>query len=672
MKVTLVSCFALTLASLSLANNLKTTHKDQILPENQIFISGKTQNQATQSAPKPFQVNSSPGVVVGSGWYDFQVNGSVGKRMVKDENNALHLTAISANLYTTDPGTNTTRGSFYSWSPDGISWGLSDGAGGVTPIWTRVENARGGFPAIDYFRNSSINGLGGSAFVISHFNDPLYNGAARSIGSIDLGPGQGLWEHPVFPQVPNATDQPIWPAITIGANDKAHVVATTSGTTNVFYYSSLSGPFATSFDTWIPMANLPGVYITPTPASKTFVSDYANHLVCLFHESPTDTLTASNALFKFESLDNGATWTFDNVTDDTPIPYSNSTNIEDYPWRAWLHYDTIFDASGNLHYVWTEHRTTSSGAYYPSAFKMMYKNVATNQVTEVFDFLDTYNGNPVSGSIFEDGTSWGNFATPPSGAALGGGWHQIVGVPHIGMDTNNAIHLIFEGFPLGDVDWANMPNGDSTNAMVHGDIWHTMSTNGGQTWGFGGQSANITQIENITHSQGWDERYPMCPPLRMTAGFVEVAFQTDDVAGAYSFNGGAPVSPLPALGTAFNYYKHANGTGTLYSIALVTDLKDKTNNPVASSYELKQNYPNPFNPTTKIEFSVEKTTQLELSVFNLKGQLVKTLFAGNVVGSKTFEWNGTDFNGQLVSSGTYFYTLKSPEFSQTKKMTFVK
>jgi flagellar hook assembly protein FlgD len=89
---------------------------------------------------------------------------------------------------------------------------------------------------------------------------------------------------------------------------------------------------------------------------------------------------------------------------------------------------------------------------------------------------------------------------------------------------------------------------------------------------------------------------------------------------------------------------------------------------------LFQNYPNPFNPSTQIQFTLEKAEKVRLDVFNILGQRVRTMLAGEEfsAGPYTFIWNGRDDNGSSVASGTYFYKLTTPSYSQTKKMMFIK
>jgi hypothetical protein len=88
---------------------------------------------------------------------------------------------------------------------------------------------------------------------------------------------------------------------------------------------------------------------------------------------------------------------------------------------------------------------------------------------------------------------------------------------------------------------------------------------------------------------------------------------------------------------------------------------------------LHNNYPNPFNPSTSISFSLPAEMQCSLSIYNIKGQKVKTLQSGiSTQGNHTLIWNGRDDNGMSVSSGIYFYQLKAQGNTITKKMIMVK
>jgi hypothetical protein len=90
-------------------------------------------------------------------------------------------------------------------------------------------------------------------------------------------------------------------------------------------------------------------------------------------------------------------------------------------------------------------------------------------------------------------------------------------------------------------------------------------------------------------------------------------------------------------------------------------------------YGLEQNYPNPFNPTTVIPYSIQKAGHVELSVFNLLGQKVTTLVDDyKEAGEYDAVWNGADESGKTVSSGIYFYKLRTGDFIEVKKMMLMK
>lgn len=93
----------------------------------------------------------------------------------------------------------------------------------------------------------------------------------------------------------------------------------------------------------------------------------------------------------------------------------------------------------------------------------------------------------------------------------------------------------------------------------------------------------------------------------------------------------------------------------------------------APAVKLLQNYPNPFNPTTTISFSTPASGNASLAIYNMKGQLVRTLMNQNVnAGSHNVVWNGLDDQGRSVSSGLYMYRLNINGESQQKKMLLMK
>ena len=89
--------------------------------------------------------------------------------------------------------------------------------------------------------------------------------------------------------------------------------------------------------------------------------------------------------------------------------------------------------------------------------------------------------------------------------------------------------------------------------------------------------------------------------------------------------------------------------------------------------KLAQNYPNPFNPTTTISFDLAKAGKVKLNVYNIKGQLVRSLVNEDLyAGNHKVIWNGTDSRNRRVASGIYYYRLETKDFSKTHRMVLMK
>jgi hypothetical protein len=108
-------------------------------------------------------------------------------------------------------------------------------------------------------------------------------------------------------------------------------------------------------------------------------------------------------------------------------------------------------------------------------------------------------------------------------------------------------------------------------------------------------------------------------------------------------------------------------------LAIATNLAEFTAKALPTVYSLSQNYPNPFNPTTTIDYSIPKSGKVELAIYNIAAQKVRTLV--NEKQDASFYkvvWDGRNDNGESVASGMYFYRLVSGNFSKIEKMTLVK
>ena len=139
--------------------------------------------------------------------------------------------------------------------------------------------------------------------------------------------------------------------------------------------------------------------------------------------------------------------------------------------------------------------------------------------------------------------------------------------------------------------------------------------------------------------------------------------------------GGAnPVWPLPEWTSGdLKYSATLTSTDNLqlgdpfWFTGKVTGVKTVTNN-VPHTYSLSQNYPNPFNPSTNINFSLEKPSNVTLSIYNVLGQKVATLVNSFMqAGSYTYQ-----FDASKLASGVYIYRIEAGNFVSAKKLILMK
>ena len=89
--------------------------------------------------------------------------------------------------------------------------------------------------------------------------------------------------------------------------------------------------------------------------------------------------------------------------------------------------------------------------------------------------------------------------------------------------------------------------------------------------------------------------------------------------------------------------------------------------------QLHQNYPNPFNSNTNISFILQQATNVEITIFDIGGRLVREVFSGYLeTGIHTVNWNGIDVYANMVSSGIYFYSLSIGDNRLHRNMLYLK
>ena len=123
-------------------------------------------------------------------------------------------------------------------------------------------------------------------------------------------------------------------------------------------------------------------------------------------------------------------------------------------------------------------------------------------------------------------------------------------------------------------------------------------------------------------------------------------------------------------------YNEAGGTGTF--IIPVVEIEDEENTISDFSYRLYQNYPNPFNPVTTIRFEIPYSQYVELTLYDVLGRKVRTLFEGEVpAGIVAIDFSSQSGSapvrkGGSLASGVYIYRIKTKDFTASKKLILLK
>ena len=119
----------------------------------------------------------------------------------------------------------------------------------------------------------------------------------------------------------------------------------------------------------------------------------------------------------------------------------------------------------------------------------------------------------------------------------------------------------------------------------------------------------------------------------------------------------------------FNPQDHVEPLSSTSSVLLMEDLTTV----IINDFVLLQNFPNPFNSITSISFQLQAESSMSVTIYDFMGNVVKDLFSGiESSGYKSINWDATNNNGDLVSTGMYFYRLRVGDASEVKRMMYLK
>ncbi|MBU4486986.1 MAG: T9SS type A sorting domain-containing protein [Candidatus Delongbacteria bacterium] len=234
----------------------------------------------------------------------------------------------------------------------------------------------------------------------------------------------------------------------------------------------------------------------------------------------------------------------------------------------------------------------------------------------------------------------------------------------------------FEGREVIFADWLDKPTSRAVlntfpnpEMTYYTDAYFTTSTDGGMNW----------DVKPAIEFETGDENYPI-----WTQTYVENVTKTSTLheqGFAVANHGTVDATGFITTYAASQYYDPNNpipppndDVADYQQFLHVWKISGKTNGIEAEEVSLNkdfvlyQNYPNPFNPITSINFILQSNSEVKLSVFNTKGEVVANLCNGKMGKGM----HKVDFDADSFNSGVYFYRLTVNGMNETKKMMLIK
>jgi len=340
------------------------------------------------------------------------------------------------------------------------------------------------------------------------------------------------------------------------------------------------------------------------------------------------------------------------------------------------HFNTVMDNYGKIHFPAIFGLNTTEGTYYPALQSLRHVEFNTN--TETFRIADLY---PQGATPNEDPcfTPWDLNEDGVADSLSNEGYPLMELVwPFSHWDNTAHDNLMMFHYNLqrmtepNDQGWMACVWEDSYKARRYNynqdtdyqdyatapEIYISLSFDNGNNWMEPVVLSSVETPELADHIPMWV--YPADKIQYLGEGHARLLllfFRDNDWGSAQQ---------SPPLG-------QNNGGDVKYMTVDFYFVPNEDNVIPTPTCLLEQNYPNPFNPETTIAFTLPQSGQVNLSIYNAKGQLVRTL-VNRVLqnGRQSAVWNGLDQNDKPIGSGMYFYQIRFGNHTETRKMLLMK
>lgn len=308
---------------------------------------------------------------------------------------------------------------------------------------------------------------------------------------------------------------------------------------------------------------------------------------------------------------------------------------------------------------WIQANSGLSGSLGPIAYDPSNTNVI--YVAGYFGaFFKTTNGGTNWSAISGVSGDINSLFVQPSGTVWAGGWGGLRKSTNGGSTWQS-----MSGIPSGNVHEIIGINSDPNSIFINIDlsgfraIYKT--TNGGNSWSQVGQSIGGGEVLSFGSNSN-----------TLFVGNKKGCFKTLDGGNNWSVVDTTSVL-LAHQGILSNNNLYIVSGGGIFSINNVTTNIGEPGSIIPLKLSLSQNYPNPFNPSTNIEFKINSPSNVKINIYDINGQLIRNLVDEELsTGVYTTNWDGTDNQGNRISSGTYFYRIEAGTTYDVKKMILLK
>jgi hypothetical protein len=605
-----------------------------------------------QTTDYPYSGVTDDEFLVGTTYYDFTNYGTISRIIANDDQgnihfnwtNGLNLNAVDRHVYY----------NFYTTS-SGVWLVEEEGV----PV---LSSQRSGFSCMDILSD-------GKAVVNSHSQMVAGAGFFNNL-AVDFFYGFGA-----FSSAASVEDSIYWPHVSVDVTDVGHMLARLHGDANpqggdytLMYYTysnDLLNNFTPEVEPFIfaDTCNVPSFDIVCSDISDRAAIGYHQFLGNYLDYGLWAGLLAGQVnndayIIRKES---GQDWDWENpiniskviVGDNSYLP--DTLNARGDTLRAYLDIQLMYDNDDVLHAVFTT-RGLWETPWDPTS--------ALDGLSEA-SFLWHWREDTDSLNVVAYGW-WNAYDSLSSGV---GAWKSTICRPNLGIDDDGNIYCVYELYPDADNP---LTKDIAANLYTNGEVYVTVSTDGGFNWA---EPTNITRSnsDGAVAGQCMSECFPGI--AKHVDDYVHLFYMEDKDAGSYVFETETQSTENPMI---YNKYPVSEiSTEPLidqfyFHIRPVPREPLPVAKPVAEfspeDFTFVGNYPNPFNPNTSFEFTLDRSIDVDMYVYDIQGRLVAELVNDFLeAGKHSIKWNAEN-----MSSGVYFCELTAGGHTQTVKALLIK